>query len=65
VKKPARDKLTKLADAAFLVASHKVVDRAEQTGTKIVIWEDGGVKKIEPSEARARLAKIKKPGRKR
>jgi hypothetical protein len=35
--------LTRLAEAAFLEASKTVIRRARQTGTPILIWEDGRI----------------------
>ena len=43
------------ADAAFLQASWKVIKKARDTGTPIVIWEDGQIKKISPDEMEKRL----------
>lgn len=40
--------LTKLADAAFRQAAKKVVERAQQTGTPVIVWEDEAVKELEP-----------------
>jgi hypothetical protein len=40
--------LTKLADAAFLQASRKVIERAIQTGTPVILCENGEVKKVDP-----------------
>ncbi|MEZ6143199.1 MAG: hypothetical protein R3B84_21755 [Zavarzinella sp.] len=36
-------------DAAFLQASRKVVERAINTGTPVIIWEDGALKEVDPS----------------
>lgn len=49
--------LRELADAAFLQATYKAIERAEATGTTLVIWEDGAMKEITPADARERLAK--------
>jgi len=48
---------TKQAEAAFLQASRKVIERARQTGTRIVISEDGVIKELTPDEAEAKLNK--------
>ena len=37
------------ADAAFRKAASKVLERARQSGTGVVIWEDGEVKVLEPN----------------
>ena len=34
------------ANAAFLQAARKVIQIAQQTGTPIVVWEEGYVKEI-------------------
>lgn len=44
-----------LALAASREAALKAIARARQTGTSIVIFEDGAIKKISPDEALARL----------
>lgn len=38
--------MTQKADAAFERASRKVIERAQQTNTPIVIWKDGRVQHI-------------------
>ena len=38
--------LSAKADAAFRQAASKVVQRAKQTGTPVVIWEKGHVKEV-------------------
>jgi hypothetical protein len=48
MKKPTEDPLTKLADAAFRQAAKKVVKRAIESGTPVIIWEGGEVKKVDP-----------------
>ena len=40
--------LTSKADAAFRQAARKVIQIARQTGTPIIVWEEGQVKKIPP-----------------
>ena len=40
--------MTKLADAAFEQAARKVIERAEQTGTPVIVWEDDAIKELEP-----------------
>jgi hypothetical protein len=39
---------TKLAEAAFLQASYKVVERAIQTGTPVILWKNGKVVAVDP-----------------
>jgi ABC-type sugar transport system substrate-binding protein len=38
--------LSSKADAAFQQAAKKVLQRARQTGTPVVVWEAGNVKEI-------------------
>ncbi len=42
--------LSEKADAAFEQASQKVIDRARQTQTPVVIWENGKIVQV-PGEA--------------
>jgi hypothetical protein len=39
------------ADAAFEQATTKIVERARQTGTPVVVWEDDHVAEISPERA--------------
>ena len=41
--------LTQLADAAFRVVARKVVERAETTGTPVIVWQDEEVREVPPS----------------
>jgi len=60
------DNLAHKADAAFLQASKKVIKKARDTGTYIVIWEDDQIKKLSPDEMEERLKeKEREGGRKR
>lgn len=40
--------LTAKANAAFEQAATKIVERAKQTGTPVVVWEDDHVAEISP-----------------
>ena len=40
---PIEDSLTEKANAAFRQAAAKVIERARQTGTPVLVWEDGRV----------------------
>lgn len=40
--------LTQLAEAAFEQVAKKVVERAKQTGTPVIVWEDGQIKELPP-----------------
>jgi ABC-type uncharacterized transport system YnjBCD ATPase subunit len=48
MKKATDDPLTKLADAAFRQAARKVIKRAKEAGTTVVVWEDGEIKDVDP-----------------
>lgn len=37
--------MTEKADAAFRQAAFKVIERARQTGTPVIVWEDGRIVK--------------------
>lgn len=50
--KPIDQSLTQLADAAFEQAARKVIERARQTGTPVIVWEDGAVKEVHPHDMR-------------
>ncbi len=52
MKKASENPLTKLADAAFRQAAEKVIKRATESGTPVIIWEDGEVKRVEPRSTR-------------
>ena len=43
------------ADAAFRQASYKVIQRAKQAGSLVVIWEDDQIKELPPEELEARI----------
>jgi hypothetical protein len=45
------------ADAAFRQAAVKVIERAKQTGTPVIVWKDGRVAAISPEEAEQGLAR--------
>ncbi len=64
MKKITDESITKLADAAFKRVAQKVIERAEQTGTPIIVWEDGAVKEITARQARARAGLEKAPRKK-
>jgi hypothetical protein len=44
------------ADAAFQQAAYKVIQRAKQTGTSVVIWEDDQIKEVLPEEIELRFS---------
>ena len=48
--RPADPPLTTLADAAFRQAAAKVVRRAKETGTPLIVWERDQVRSIPPDE---------------
>ncbi len=47
--------LAKLADAAFEQASQKVIERARQFGTPIIVWENEAIKEVQPPQDRSAL----------
>ncbi len=49
--------LTKLANAAFRQAAREVIERAEQTGTPVIIWKHGVLTKVDPREIKSGRAK--------
>jgi hypothetical protein len=51
MKKSTEQPLTKLADAAFEQAAQKVIERAEESGTPVIVWEGESVKEVEPRKA--------------
>jgi hypothetical protein len=61
MRKRNSDSLTQLANAAARKAAIKVIERAKQTNTPIIIWEEGGVKAV-PAEVME--ARLKAPSRK-
>jgi hypothetical protein len=61
--KKLNDKLSKLADAAFLQASHKVVERAIRCGTPVITLRNGEMVKLDPRTIR--LPKLPAAKRKR
>ena len=52
MKKKTDPPLTKLADAAFKKAARKVIERAERTGTPVIVWKDENIKELEPRKTR-------------
>ena len=56
---PTDPSLTTLADAAFRRAATKVVRRAQQTGTPLIVWAHDRVQTIPPEEAHGEQPRIK------
>ena len=53
------DSISAKAEAAFRQASFKVLERARQTGTPIIVWENERIREMSVEEAEAALhAKI-------
>jgi hypothetical protein len=42
-------------DGAIRQAAEKILKRAKQTGTPVVIWEDGEIKEVSPEELELRM----------
>ena len=47
--------LTDKANAAFRQAAAKVIERAKQTGTPVIVWENGQVKELAPQQVEQRM----------
>jgi hypothetical protein len=52
MKKSTEPDLRELAEAAFRQAAKVVIERAKQTGTPLILWENGAVKKVDPHRFR-------------
>ncbi|HZU37996.1 MAG TPA: hypothetical protein VFA18_18895 [Gemmataceae bacterium] len=50
MKKQNARSLTGLIDAAFQSVAEKVIEDAMRTGTPVILWEKGQVKKVPPDE---------------
>jgi hypothetical protein len=50
------DSLTDKADAAFRQVAVQVIKRARQTGTPVIVWEDGRMVDRTPDEMEQKLA---------
>jgi len=42
--------LSRLAEAAFRATASTVIVRAKQTGTPVIVWQDGQIKEIRGDE---------------
>jgi hypothetical protein len=52
---------TEEVDGAIRQAAEKVLKRAKQTETPVVVWEDGEIKEIPPEEIEMRMKAEKLP----
>lgn len=50
--------LTRLADAAFRQAAAKVVLRASQSATPIILWDRDEIRSIPPEEAKSKMSPV-------
>ncbi len=50
IRSNAPDSLIAKADLAFEAACRKIIDRARQSNTEIVIWRDGKIVELSPEE---------------
>ncbi|MFN0196238.1 MAG: hypothetical protein ACKVT0_05800 [Planctomycetaceae bacterium] len=57
---PTSSSLMEKANAAFAQAAVKIIERARQTGTPVIIWENGQVREISPDEMQDREALTRK-----
>jgi len=46
--KATENPLAKMVDGALRQAAKMVVKRAEESGTPVIIWKDGEVKRVDP-----------------
>jgi hypothetical protein len=54
MKKSPDNPLAKLVDGALRQAAKKVVKRAEESGTPVIIWEDDRIRLVDPRNMRKR-----------
>jgi hypothetical protein len=60
MKKSTKPEMAKLAAAAFRQATQVAIERAKQTGTPLIIWENGAVKEVDPHSIRLKPKRRKK-----
>ena len=48
MKEPTDHSMLELAQAAFEQAARKVIERARQTGTPVILWENGAIVRRSP-----------------
>jgi hypothetical protein len=60
MKRRTEDELTRLADAAFAQAAQEVIERAEQTGTPVILCVNGEVKAVDPGAVRKDLKRARR-----
>jgi hypothetical protein len=58
--KKANLSLTSKADAAFQQAARKVIQRAKETSTPVVIWENGTIKEIPAQLLKTKYAALER-----
>jgi hypothetical protein len=49
--------LWELADAAFQLAMRRVIARAKQSGTPVIVWRDNQILRLSPDEVTVELDK--------
>jgi hypothetical protein len=57
--------LSNLVDAAFERAAVQVIERAKQTETPVILWEENGVKVVVPEALEAVITRKKSRARRR
>jgi NCAIR mutase (PurE)-related protein len=57
MKKTTEPSLTKLANAAFRQAARKVIQRAKETGTPIIVWEEGQIRERTAEEMERKVSR--------
>jgi hypothetical protein len=55
------ESLTEKANAAFRLASLDVIKRARQTGTPVIVWEEGRMVERTPDEMEQKLSGTLEP----
>jgi hypothetical protein len=61
MKKPTESPLARLVEAASRQAAEKVIKRAIECGTPVIVWEDEQIKRVDPRNMRIPRAKGVKP----
>ena len=57
MKKATEQPLTKLANAAFREAARDVIRRAKETGTPIIVWEEGRIRERTAEEMERKVSR--------
>jgi hypothetical protein len=63
MKRRPDDRLTRLANAAFRRAARKVIERAEATGTPVIVCVNGEVRAVPPRAVKTATKRVRQPRR--